>query len=91
MTMILRQDFKTLAGAQKRCAFENAHKTRGNLNMIYSVHRFLDGKLDLAPLDRSLSDRGRYTWRICKASVRLVLQGRGFMSGGGSFQAYSAY
>jgi hypothetical protein len=37
--MILKQKFKTLRGAQKRCDFENAH----SYEYAYSIRWFVDG------------------------------------------------
>ena len=41
--MILAKKYNTLEGVIKRCDFENAHQTRGNINMTYRPVWFLDG------------------------------------------------
>ena len=57
--MLLSQNFKTLAGAQKRAAFENAHcKSR----YYFGVVRCLNGEPDNQPLDRNRFKE--YTWRL---------------------------
>jgi hypothetical protein len=38
--MILKQIFKTLAGAQKRCAFENAHPLNPDQPARFYIRRF---------------------------------------------------
>ena len=57
--MILKQAFRTLAGAQKRAAFENAH-CGGKHH--YSVVRFIGDKPD----DENVNvfHWGKYTWRL---------------------------
>lgn len=55
--MLLSQNFKTLAGAQKRAAFENAHCGK---RYTYLPVRCRNGQPDSEPLQR---DR-EYTWRL---------------------------
>ena len=57
--MILNKVFKTLNGAQKRAAFENAH-CGGKYH--YSVVRFFKGELDTEPV--AVFGWGYYTWRL---------------------------
>lgn len=42
--MLLKQKFKTLRGAQKRCAFENAHPKNSRFKYAYFVRWFVDGE-----------------------------------------------
>lgn len=63
--MLLKQNFKTQAGAQKRAAFENAHC---NSRYYFVAIRCLNGDPDNQPLDR---DRfNEYTWRLSR-TVRI--------------------
>jgi hypothetical protein len=48
--------FKTLAGAQKRAAFETAHSK----TYVYQVIRCLDGKPNFAPYNPTYG----YTWQL---------------------------
>jgi hypothetical protein len=69
--MILKQKFKTLAGAQKCCAFENAHRhvLYGNENMVYSIVWFVDGNRCTFPdtISREvLEAKDRVHWQIEK-------------------------
>lgn len=58
--MFLAQEFKTLAGAQKRAAFENAHCVG---RYRYSVVKARDGECpDSLPFNPSIF-KG-YTWRL---------------------------
>lgn len=59
MRMLLKQEFKTLAGAQKRAAFENAH-CEGR--WTYSVVRCVEGDRDLAEFN--VLRFSKYTWRL---------------------------
>ena len=57
--MILNKVFKTLNGAQKRAAFENAH-CGGKYH--YSVVRFYKDQPDTEPVN--VLGWGYYTWRL---------------------------
>ena len=73
--MILAQKFKTLEGAHKRAAFENSHKTRGNVNMVYRVVRFQDGRrVDTRSVafDRKAIKDGRVHWQIEKIRKEMM-------------------
>ena len=59
MTMILKKVYKTLNGAQKRAAFENAH-CGGRYH--YSVVRFIGDRVD--PDQVNVFYWGKYTWRL---------------------------
>ncbi len=61
--MLRKQVFKTLAGAQKRAAFENAHSA---LHFFYRVVRFLEGERDTAAFN--VLRFSKYTWRIERIS-----------------------
>ena len=70
--MLRKQIFKTLAGAQKRVRFENAH-CDGRYR--YSAVRCLDGERDTAEFDVLRSDfapgnhpASKYTWRLERAT-----------------------
>ena len=69
--MILAQKFKTLAGVQKRCAFENAHRDAryGNADKVYRIVWFVDGNRCTFPADisREVLESGRVHWQIEKA------------------------
>jgi hypothetical protein len=60
--MLLKQEFKTLAGAQKRAAFENAHCDR---RWVFSLVRCADGEPDSAKYDPAKFST--YTWRLGRA------------------------
>lgn len=63
--MLYRQVFKTLAGVQKRIAFERAHVRdgeRGNVNYRFFAVRCINGKPDVLPFDRKTV----YDYRIEK-------------------------
>lgn len=63
--MLYAQVFKSLANAQKRAAFENAHAkdgSRGNVNYRFFVVRCRNGKPDTLPFDRRVT----YDYRIEK-------------------------
>ena len=63
--MLYQQVFKSLAGAQKRAAFERAHVKdgrRGNVNYRFFVVRCVNGKPDGEPFD----SRRKYDYRIEK-------------------------
>ncbi len=64
--MLYTQVFKSLAGAQKRAAFENAHRAqrRDNVNFRFRVVRCIGGKPDTAPFDRFV----KYDYRIERTS-----------------------
>jgi hypothetical protein len=56
--VLLKQEFKTFAGACKRAAFENAHSKTHH----YAVVRQLYGCTDTGPIDKTrLPD---YRWRL---------------------------
>ena len=57
--MLRKQEFKTLAGAQKRAAFETAHCDG---RYLYSVVRCLEGERDTREFN--VLRFTRYTWRI---------------------------
>lgn len=59
--MLLKQQFKTLEGVQKRAAFENAHCAN---RYRFTAVRCRDGEKDLHEFNRD--DCARYTWRIEK-------------------------
>ncbi len=61
--MLRKQVFKTLAGAQKRAAFENAHCDG---QYLYSVVRCLEGERDTAEFN--VLRFSKYTWRIERKS-----------------------
>jgi hypothetical protein len=58
-TVLLAQEFKTLGGAQKRAAFENAHCGK---RYFYTPVRCLDGQPDPARLNPDIFHK--YTWRL---------------------------
>lgn len=63
--MLYTQVFKSLAGAQKRAAFENAHRkdgARGNVNYRFFVVRCINGAPDCEPFN----SRVKYDYRIEK-------------------------
>jgi len=60
--MLLKQTFKTLAGAQKRAAHENAHST--NYKFVPVRCLASDGDFDALKFDPSLFERGGYVWRL---------------------------
>jgi hypothetical protein len=68
--MILAQKFKTLAGAMKRCAFENAHRHEryGNANVTYYVRTFYSGAVVPfgQPVGREALASGKLHWQIEK-------------------------
>ena len=69
--MILAQKFKTLAGAQKRCAFENAHRSEryGNASVTYRVVWFLDGRMNWTingRIPKEAFGTERLYWQISK-------------------------
>jgi len=68
MAQLLVQIFKTLEGARKRAAFENAHLTnRAQASRLaYFVVRFLDGKRDYEPYSSAASSASRYHWQLEK-------------------------
>jgi len=57
--MLLAQEFKTIAGAQKRAAFENAHC--GD-RYLYIPIRCVNGRPDQAAFDQAKFTT--YTWRL---------------------------
>jgi hypothetical protein len=57
--MLRKQEFKTLAGAQKRAAFETAH-CEGRYR--YDVVRCVEGDRDLAEFN--VLRFSKYTWRL---------------------------
>jgi hypothetical protein len=57
--MLRKQEFKTLAGAQKRAAFETAHCGG---RYLYSVVRCLEGERDTAEFN--VLRFTKYTWRL---------------------------
>ena len=59
MRMLLKQEFKTLEGAQKRAAFETAHCGG---RWTYSSVRCLGGNRDLEEFDPNIFPQ--YTWRL---------------------------
>ena len=59
MTMILKKAYKTLNGAQKRAAFENAH-CGGRYH--YSVVRYVRDQPDTTEVN--IFNWGLYTWRL---------------------------
>lgn len=62
--MLYRQVFKSLAGVQKRAAFERAHASdRGNVNYRFYIVRCRGGKPDILPFDRGV----KYDYRIEKS------------------------
>lgn len=60
--MLLKQEFKTLAGAQKRAAFENAHCDK---RYLFTPVRCFNGVPDPGPY---MSPSADYTWRLKKES-----------------------
>lgn len=56
--MLLAQTFKTLEGAQRRAAFENAHSK----TQMYVVVRCIGGVVDTDAFDKAKF--ARYEWRI---------------------------
>jgi hypothetical protein len=65
--MIRKQVFKTLAGAQKRAAFENAHCDK---RYSFTVVRFVEGERDTREFN--ILRFSRYTWRIEKKPLLIV-------------------
>lgn len=57
--MLRKQVFKTLAGAQKRVAFENVHCDDC---WFYSVVRFVEDERDTAEFN--VLRFSKYTWRL---------------------------
>ena len=57
--MIRKLEYKTLAGAQKRAAFETAHCDG---RWLYSVVRFVEGERDTAEFN--VLRFSKYTWRL---------------------------
>jgi len=64
--MLLKQQFRTLAGSLRHANFENA---RNKLHHHEPV-RCIDGEPDNDPIDRSRFER--YTWRLTKTLRRQV-------------------
>lgn len=62
--MLLKQVFKSLSGAQRRCAFENAH-SKGAAH--YTIERCLGDEPDKGQFNRERY--GTYTWRIRKERI----------------------
>jgi hypothetical protein len=62
--MIRKQEFKTLAGAQKRAAFENAHCDK---RYNFTVVRFVEGERDTREFN--ILRFSRYTWRIERKAI----------------------
>ena len=60
--MILRQQFKTMEGAMKRAAFENAHSRTHR----FAIVRFHVGAVDLLPLSQQRWPW--YHWRVEKTA-----------------------
>lgn len=63
--MLLSQNFKTLAGAQKRARFENAHVVgaqQGRARWSYNPVRCVNGEPDMQPITHGVT----YTWRLRK-------------------------
>jgi hypothetical protein len=65
--MLRKQEFKTLAGAQKRAAFENAHCDK---RYHYAVVRCVAGVPDTDSFN--ILRYSRYTWRIEKKPLVIV-------------------
>jgi hypothetical protein len=63
--MLLKQQFKTMEGARKRAAFENAHCDR---RFIFTPVRCVNGAPDPNPFEGNLM--GLYTWRLKKEMRR---------------------
>lgn len=61
--MLRKQVFKTLAGAQKRTAFENAH---AKLHFLYRVVRCIEGEPDTKEFN--VLRYSEYTWQIERIS-----------------------
>lgn len=61
--MLLKQEFKTFDGAQRRAAFENAHSKLSR----FTVVRCVNGVPDTDPHDASKYKK--YTWRLLKTRV----------------------
>jgi hypothetical protein len=57
--MLLKQHYKSLSGAQRRCAFENAH---GRGKYKYTIIRCIGDEPDIGKFSRERY--GVYTWRI---------------------------
>ena len=62
--MMLKQVFTTLAGAIRRCEFENAHTKLYR----YALVRFKDDKPDKGDYDWTHATR--YTWRLERTTRR---------------------
>lgn len=62
--MLLKQVFKSLSGAQKRCAFENAH-SKGACH--YTIVRCVGNEPDVGEFSRERY--GLYAWRIRKERI----------------------
>ena len=67
--MLLKQQFKTLEGAQKRCRFENAHCDG---KYTFKTVRCVNGEYDPHPF--GAHDMHKYTWRLEKTK-RVKLRG----------------
>jgi hypothetical protein len=63
--MILRQEFKTSEGVNKRCRFENAHS---NGLFRYQPVRYFNGEVDRDAFDGARYPN--YTWRIERVWIR---------------------
>jgi hypothetical protein len=61
--MLKAQQFKTLAGAQKRAAFENAH-CKGRY--LFQPVRCVNGEPDSFPITAHI----QYTWRL-RRTIRM--------------------
>jgi hypothetical protein len=59
MSKLLKQEFKTLSGAQKRAAFERAHCDG---KYAYDIVRFIEDERDLKALN--VLRWSEYTWRL---------------------------
>ena len=70
MSTLLVQQFKTLAGAQKRAAFKNAHSDRYH----YEIVRLVDGEIDVNPFGQSKT----YTYRLNKIGKRAAFDRCGY-------------
>jgi hypothetical protein len=57
--MLLKEHYKSLSGAQRRCAFENAN-SHGKYR--YTIIRCLGDEPDIGQFNRERY--GTYTWRI---------------------------
>lgn len=64
---LMSWEFKTMAGASKRAAFENAHCNR---KYAYRVVRFHQGYQDIKPLYPEFMARGEYTWKLERTTRR---------------------